>query len=260
MKSNYRRYLRAAARGVVAIAISGGLLPTIAGAQGSLLEGLVKNASDINIFSQFTQASRGAVIQPRGSHGATGLGFELTYDLSDSTVASGGGSKPLGSSLFGVPMRIEVGAGYAQSGGFKSTNSAIDMYFSLRDLPAFSVYLSPYHAPSGGWEYVFLGAVPYVGMRTGLLSIQSGHAYTDTSTYSLSGQTFQLGPIAGLSWDFGHFSAFTEGAYLWRNYPSLDWSAPAKGGLPAVLPRAIDLSAWNILLGLTVELRPHAGR
>jgi hypothetical protein len=131
---------------------------------------------------------------------------------------------------------------------------------ALRDLPALTVYESPVNALGSPWNYLLLGAIPYVGERTGLITLQSGHAYTDSLAYKLDGQTFQLGPVVGLSWDIGSFSLFTESSYLWRVFPSLDWATPPKGGIPKAFPRSLDLTGWELAAGLTIELKAHHGR
>jgi hypothetical protein len=263
-------------------------LPLSAGAQGSLIEGLVKNATDINVFGLIT-GTPGGPVTSRAPHGARGMGFELSYDLSDPGASAGAAptgakqsdttaaKKPPGADtskgkpetdkaqpffpvLWNDTIRIELAVGYAQSGGYKSRVARNDFYMSLRDLPALTVYASPISAPKGALRYLFLGAVPFVGVRTGLVSIQSGHAYSDTATYGVGGQTFQLGGAVGLSWDVGNFSLFSEGSYVRRQFPSVDWSVSGRGVVPAAFPKSINFSGFTLSTGLTIELKKHIGR
>jgi len=235
-----------------ALAIGGGAF-----AQTSMLEGIVKGASDINIYTQFIRPPKGPVV-PRHGFGAGGFGFELSYDFSDTVVNEPKNAVHL--QVGGVPLRLEAGVGYDQSSAYKFRNGGADLRMSLRDLPAFSVYISPMYGLVSPAKEILLGGTPYFGLRTGYLTFQSAHAYIDTlSTYKLDGNAFQLGPIAGIFWDFGDFSLFGETSYLMRNFPSVDWSGPgSKPGTPAVLPRGFDLSSFNFYTGLQIGLKRHA--
>src|SRR5690349_8632598 len=107
------------------------LSATTASAQTSLLEGIVKNASDMNIYAQFIRPPGGPLV-PRHNLGAGGFGFELSYDFSDTVVNGDKGALKL--SLGHVPLRLEAGVGYDQSGSYKLRSGAADVRVSIRDL------------------------------------------------------------------------------------------------------------------------------
>lgn len=147
---------------------------------------------------------------------------------------------------------IELGLGYSQFSGLRSTDSSYQLYGTVRELPAVSVYLS--------FPTVWSRGTPYLAARTGLIRLQNaqlvGPPMTDsTSTaYVGSAEAFQLGAALGLAVGPRRLQGTIELAYHWRNFPSVLWSGQT-AVLPTQFPTDLNLSGPSLALGIQVKLR-----
>ena len=287
MRRVTRIHLTSAALGM----LLGTVLPVGLAAQpAAILGGLASNATDLNFFYQRV-GSANAPWRPLPHSTAQGFGLELSWGLSagtrrqrqsntscaarnqqqrlsqpcsDTAVTTFERDVTVGNVTYKDSLKItkfepvdtlwyyELAIGFSQKGGFAGRIPNNDIFVSVRELPSVSFYAS--YQPS------LLGLSPYLGVRTGLVSLVSGRAYTDTVVYTFGGDAFQLGPVLGLVRDLGPLTFFTEGAYLWRSLNSVEWAVPSKGGIPSSFPRTIDLSGWTFAAGLQFELQPHKGK
>src|SRR5262249_9221838 len=118
---------------------------------------------------------------------------------------------------------------------------------SLRELPSATLYAT--FGPR--WRLS-----PYLGLRTGLVSLQGGRYYNGpNSQVKLSGDTFQLGGVAGLVFDVRDFELFGEASYLKRSFDSPEWDAAP----PATL-RSISFTGAAVAFGLQFHFRDHTGK
>ncbi|HSJ24838.1 MAG TPA: hypothetical protein VK929_09235 [Longimicrobiales bacterium] len=140
-----------------------------------------------------------------------------------------------------VPVwTFELGVGYGQLTGFRSSESDIDLRGAIRELPTVSVYAT--YEPSG----------TYLGLRSGFIRFQGLQAW-DMSGQSWSGEadSFLAGVALGQSASALGFTLFVEGGYALRPFPSIRWSGAA---LPSGVPRSMDLHGWTIGGGLQFSL------
>lgn len=61
-------------------------------------------------------------------------------------------------------------------------------------------------------------------------------------------ESFMAGVAVGQFVEILSLTLFVEGAYTWRDFPSVRWTGP--GSLPAGLPRSMSLSGWTLGAGL----------
>jgi hypothetical protein len=148
-----------------------------------------------------------------------------------------------------VPLlTLELTVGFSQAGAFVSRRTGEDIRVSLRETP-FAGLSANYRPslPRVGHLIEF-----HVGGRTGLVTLVGGRAFTEAGTAKLDGDTFQIGPIAGAETQFRGINLFVEGAYMWRNFRSIDWSETES---PGSLPRTLDFTGPSLAVGLSFEFK-----
>jgi hypothetical protein len=148
---------------------------------------------------------------------------------------------------------LDLGLSFTQTGAFVSIDTSTDARVSLRELPAVTLYASFLDVP--WYSDLPTGPSLYIGARSGLVSLYNGRAYRDT-TLKFSGETLQVGLVAGTLGEFRGLGFFVEGAYLWRDFKSVDWETSAK--LPDSIPRRINLSGATLLMGVQFSFRPSS--
>lgn len=132
---------------------------------------------------------------------------------------------------------LEVGIGYGQLTGFGSDDPRLDLRGAVRDLPSLSLY-----AVYEPWD-------GYFGIRSGFMKTQGLQVF-DAEGTAFTGEA--EGFLAGLA--LGRFvqvldlSLFVEGAYTWRDFPSVRWSGA--GPVPRNAPRSMGLHGWSVGAGI----------
>ena len=92
-------------------------------------------------------------------------------------------------------------------------------------------------------------------------ALVAGGDATASNVYVASGSTFQAGVVAGLVTGVGLTSWFVEGAYTYRNFPSLEWAAlsPVRT-IPKNVPRRLNFSGPTLSLGVQIPIGTEAGK
>jgi hypothetical protein len=247
---------------VLLVLIAAVATPRDAGAQFTGLAEVLERVTDVEVYVSREWTKGGASARPRRGRGASGLGVEVLFGVGAATRPDARG-RMLNDS---TPARdttavFEVAFGYGQSGGYTGRAAAgadpsADLYASLREVPAVTIYASLVEPPRLATA-LLLGGSPYVGLRTGYLTIQSGRSYTAEAVHELRGETFELAGAGGVAWTVGHsgITAFAEGAYSWRTFPSVEWSLPSGGALPASLPRSLDFTGPSASVGVQIGIK-----
>ncbi|MGH7720254.1 MAG: hypothetical protein ACREON_15600 [Gemmatimonadaceae bacterium] len=260
-------------------------LPSVARAQFGLVEGLFSNVSSVGmygIWGGFAPDSKSLTTgdpgEPPRQIGVYGWGFELAFQVGALTrPRTGFAERPRSDTartLSSVTVTrhgdeadtsyvhtvivttvtprdttwlIEIGLGYGQVGGFRAQDPTFDLRGTIRELPAFSVYLT--HTKSD----------LYMGLRSGLLELQSMRIYDQSGELStVDGSTFSLGLMAGRSFGvpggFENLSFFVEGAYTFRKFASLEYDTPFTV-FPERYPRELSFSGWDVGVGFQLDLR-----
>ena len=152
-----------------------------------------------------------------------------------------------------VPLlSTEFALGFSQTGAYVSRRADRDIRVSLREIPSVSLYAT--YEPR--FRMAHKSFRVYGGARSGLVELIGGRAFGDSVTAKLSGETFQIGPVAGVVTKFRGINVFVEGAYMWRNFRSVDWDGET--GLGS-LPRAIDFTGGSVSVGVQFEFRTPDG-
>jgi hypothetical protein len=152
-----------------------------------------------------------------------------------------------------VPLlSLELAIGFSQTGAFISRRPDRDIRVSLRETPEVSLYATYEPRIRIARESFQV----YGGARSGLVSLIGGRAFSDSVTAKLSGETFQIGPVAGVVTQFRGINVFVEAAYLWRNFRSVDWDGETGLG---TLPRAINFTGGSVSFGMQFEFRAPDG-
>jgi hypothetical protein len=268
------------------------LFPQVAAAQFAVLENLFKNFTDVNLYwinggfaNRPPALTGGGAGDPAKAWGLNGLGFEASFQVGeywpktrpperkrcdsacvDTVSIKVQGSKEPPTTYTLTPKkrtgcedcRLSAGlaVGYSEVRGFESILPGVDIRGSLRELPAISLYVT----------YLTEGRVaPYFGVRTGLAQLNNFRAYVSTDgasdqTFGAGATTFELGLALGGILDVGAVTLFAEPSFTYRKFSSLDWSN-INGNVADALPRSLDFSTYNILLGAQVELGiPSSGK
>jgi len=231
--------------------------PLPARAQFTGLTEVLNRVTDAEVYVSREWTNGGATARPRRDQGASGLGVEVLFAVGATSHEAPGGRMLNDSTRARDTTAVfEVAFGYGQSGGFTARAPGVDLYASLREVPAVTIYASLLETPRLARTLLLRGS-PYIGLRTGYVTIQSGRSYTDDAVYEVRGETFELGGASGVSWAVGNsgITAFVEGAYSWRSFPSVEWSLPDGGGLPADFPRALGFSGPSLALGVQVGIK-----
>jgi hypothetical protein len=145
-------------------------------------------------------------------------------------------------------LTFELAVGFSQTGAFVPRNPTNDIRVTVREAPSVSLYAD--YEP----ELPILGNsfTAYTGGRTGLVDLVGGRAYRDGDNIKLDGETFQIGPVLGFSTALKGINFFVEGAYMWRQFKTLDWDTTGDLG---TLPRSLDLSGPAISIGAQFSFR-----
>jgi hypothetical protein len=213
--------------------------------------------TDVEVYLSREATTSGASARPRDTGGARGLGVEVLFAVGAASRPAAGG-RMLNDS---TPARdttalFEVAFGYGQSGGYTARTPGVDLYASLREVPAVTIYASLVEPPRLARTLLLRGA-PYLGLRTGYLTIQSGRSYTADAVYELRGETFELAGAGGVSWTLANsgLTGFVEGAYAWRTFPSVEWTLPDGGALPEAFPKSLAFTGPSIAVGVQVGIK-----
>lgn len=152
-----------------------------------------------------------------------------------------------------VPLlSLEFAIGFSQTGAYISRRADQDIRVSVRETPEVSLYAT--YEPR--LRIAAKSFRVYGGARSGILSLIGGRAFSDDGSAQLSGETFQIGPVAGIVTKFRGINVFAESAYMWRNFRSVEWDGETGLGN---LPRAIDFSGGSLSLGIQFEFRAPDG-
>jgi hypothetical protein len=89
-------------------------------------------------------------------------------------------------------------------------------------------------------------------MRSGIVSLVGGRSYSVSGLRKFGGDTFQLGPIAGVVTELAGLNFFAEGSYMWRDFKSIDWDGDAALGM---LPRRMNLSGAALAIGVQFQFK-----
>lgn len=215
-------------------------------AQLGLLEGLFERFDDLSAyvtFARFAERPANLTGGPRGEPpqrgGIYGVGVEALFYGGDAGAAD---SAP-------GWAEFEFALGYAELHGFGSVSPAFDIVGAVRELPAVGVYATL--RPGRRLR-------PYVGLRSGLSQLHGFRAYILGDelqpTYTAGGSTFQAGGLVGLAAVFGDLTFFLEPSYTFRNFSGVEWAPDEGGTVPAVLPKSLNLSTYNLSFGAQVGL------
>lgn len=148
---------------------------------------------------------------------------------------------------------IEMALGYGQVANLTSGQPSYELRGAVRELPAFTVYVS-----FDGYRCCFK-ATPYLGLRSGLIDIQNLQAVDSvltakTTAYAASPKAFQLGGILGLAWGTPLIPLRLEAGYFVRDFASVQWSG---SNVPSKLPRELSFSGWSLSIGTQFNLRDY---
>lgn len=138
----------------------------------------------------------------------------------------------------GDPVWVfEIGVGYGQLTGFGLEDAELDLRGAVRDLPSLSLY-----AVYEPWD-------GYFGIRSGFMKT-AGLQVFDAEGASFAGEAegFLAGLAVGRFVEVLDLSLFVEGAYTWRDFPSIQWRGA--GPLPANAPRSMGLHGWTVGAGI----------
>jgi len=161
----------------------------------------------------------------------------------------------------GVPgyrLLIELGLGYSQFSGFTSSDARFDLRGTIREQPSIAFYAS-LEGPG-----IFQHVNPYVGVRSGLITLSDVQVFTppsgeETTSYRGSAEVFQVGGALGVSAGSDVASLFLEAQLNLRRFPSVDWTGGSGGTIPGYLPRGLDFTGPSVSLGVQLHLRDGHG-
>lgn len=146
-------------------------------------------------------------------------------------------------------LTLELAIGFSQTGAYVSRFADNNMRVSLREFPSVSLYAN--YRP----KLPTVGRVleTYLGLRSGLITMIGGQALGGGEGTKLNGETFQIGPVAGISTELRGVNLFVEGAWMSRNFSSVDWDS--HDGALGRLPRSINMSGRSLAVGIQFEFR-----
>jgi hypothetical protein len=160
------------------------------------------------------------------TRGAAGTDTVYTYDVAPVVLAA-----PV------EPVWVfEIGVGYGQTTGYRSTTDGLELRGAVRDLPSASLYAS--YVPTG----------TYLGLRSGFMRFH-GLQVIDAAgnTFTGDADAFRAGVAIGQVVELLSLNFFAEAAYSVRHFPSVRWSGSP---LPAAVPRAISVNDWTVGAGI----------
>ena len=141
-----------------------------------------------------------------------------------------------------IEWTLELGIGYGQVQGLELRDAELDLNATIRTLPLLTLYLT----------YEPLGA--YLGLRTGFIRTHAMQVRDAAGTlFDGEAEAFMMGGLGGYALSLGPTWLFLELGYTERTFPSVEWSAP--DGLPAGVPRELDVSGWGITAGLQFPIK-----
>ncbi len=143
-------------------------------------------------------------------------------------------------------VTLELAVGFSQAGGFLAREPAESLRVAVREIPSASIYATI--GPD-------LPVSPYIGMRTGLFTLQGGRLYNGSTMTKFGGDTFQLGGVFGLVAEVVGLNVFVEGSYMRRAFDSVDWEGSPPGNL-----RSLSLSGPALAFGGQFRFREHGGK
>jgi hypothetical protein len=246
------------------------LSPSALSAQFGLVESLFRNVTDIGFYvgrSGMGVESGDLVV---GRYGLSNFGVELLFELGASghmvsveprdtaqvrwtemRVVRGDDGRVDTTFVYAVTRpathrlervwTFELAIGYGQLAGFALRDPEFELLGTARELPALTFYAS--HASTGA----------YLGIRSGMLQTHALQV-VDTAGTALSGaaQAFQIGLAIGMAIEVATIFPFAEVGWQQRRFPSVEWRATT---LPPSVPRSIDLSGWQVQVGVQVPIR-----
>jgi hypothetical protein len=141
---------------------------------------------------------------------------------------------------------LRLAVGYSQLRGFGATDPSVDLKGAIAESPAVALYAA--FRPEATVS-------PYVGLRAGRADMHGLRGYDASNTiYDGVSNTLQAGVAAGVSVTFMQvFELVIEPSYLIRRFASVEWrtvSGSSNGMLPPQLPRDLDMSGWQIAIGI----------
>jgi hypothetical protein len=145
---------------------------------------------------------------------------------------------------------LQLALGYSQLRGFSAADPTIGINGSLAESPAVALYAT--FLPEGPIS-------PYVGLRAGRADMHQLRGYDgDNTIFDGTATTLQAGVAVGVSMTFLRvFELVVEPSYLSRDFSSVEWrtvSGSSGGMLPLSLPRSLDMSGWQVAVGIDFKL------
>lgn len=142
-----------------------------------------------------------------------------------------------------IVWTMEVGIGYGQVEGFRLRDPDIELNTTVRNLPAVTMYLT--YEPAG----------TFLGLRTGFMRTDALQAVdSDGNVFRGRAEAFLMGALVGLAVPLPPAYLFLEGGFTLRSFPSVEWTtAPAP--LAPGIPRHLDVSGWNVAVGIQFPVR-----
>ncbi|MDP2957079.1 MAG: hypothetical protein Q8N53_11715 [Longimicrobiales bacterium] len=214
---------------------TGALLPAKHGVTGERT-----TSYGIEVLLEIGGINRPASRPPASTDSVTVVwtGRQVTHDGTSADTVDTYDVRPRAPRPAGEPLwTFEVGIGYGQLTGFGLEAPELDMRGAVRDLPSVSLYAS--YEPLGG----------YLGVRSGFAKLQGLQIIDDQGrAYGGEAESFMAGVAIGEFVQILNLSLFVEGAYTWRDFPSVRWTGPSP--LPAGVPRSLGLSGWTLGAGL----------
>jgi opacity protein-like surface antigen len=201
------------------------MLPGAASAQLGL-ERLISNISFANVNAQTSCLLSTRTLTARGGDrcGVYGYGVEVALGLAPDTAK----------------WDLQFALGYGHITGFQARDPSLELRGILRLTPEVSFYVTRI---TGGW------IDPYVGVHTGLVTLQNIQAYAPGDTlYSFSANALQLGATLGI--DLPR-NVYVDVGYRYRGFPSLEWRLPpGRSVVPPNWPKSLVMSSIQATTGI----------
>lgn len=242
------------------------LLPGTASAQLAAIEGLASRVSDLGFYATFGQATGGGPVES-DAFGVASYGLEVLFEVgsierqvgqpqmkadsvefrwvgmvveqsgrrADTTYTYEVVPAPEPEPVMETVWTFELGLGYGEISGYRSSDAGVDLRGVVRELPSISLYAS----------YEPLGF--YGGLRSGFMRLQGLQIYLDDQQAPIGGtaDSFLAGVLVGQVVEVLGLNVFIEGAWTVRDFPSIQWDAPPPPDL-----RSLDLTGWSIGTGV----------
>lgn len=225
---------------IAAMLATGIARPTVA--QLGFLEGLFKNVEDVELGIVTARLLGETPLDPRGLRG-----FMVEVSFGAPVPGRAGAS---GQPRSAPTFEVELALGYGQLTGFGTAAATYQLTGTVEELPSIVAYLA--YRPDGAIS-------PYLGVRTGLARLHGFRAYAgdERQLHTATGSTYLLGGSLGVAVGGEAIMVFVEGSLVYRQFPSVEWSAVANA-VPAELPRVLPFSTAGLSAGIQVALKPRA--